>query len=267
MRRTLILVFVSILSLPHPADAGGNWIEWNRPHFLHGERVEGLAGIFQRRDLALHAPYFAYLMPDRKGDDWPEGPTLPKDARIVAPVQLIGPGPLRDGLPVEARAFVTFQAPTEPGSYYVSLCNDPCTHQLGDVMATPLRVFASEVEARLVPKIMHLRWQVRRLKKTATEAVSTLEGRIDTQKELRETLSVRLVELDRSLEALRNASRKREANPLLPFIAPALLPLAFLLGRRVKRRATAELHEDVDAELKEMTVIGSPVERDVSRST
>ena len=266
MRRTLLILGMWAGLLPTGASAGGgNGLEWDRPHHVIGERVEGLTSIPSRYDVTAHEPYFAYLIRYREGLEWPDAPHLPRDAKIVAPVQL-GAGALRNGAWVSVRAFVTFPAPSEAGQYVVSLCNRPCTHRLGDVFPTSLRVYPSEVEARLVPKIAGLRWRVRKLMATSDKVLSRVETHGELEAERRGDLTARVDELERTVKAMRAASKESNTSPLLPTSIAVLLAVVYLVGRRSKRDPTISTAPDIDKELTEMTLVDVSRERDVSRS-
>jgi hypothetical protein len=98
------------------------------------------------------APFYAFLI--RSAEDAYHIP-LPDEAIRLGEVQLDSD----NGRFGTARLnFLVPEVP--PGEYQVTVCNEPCRKSLGDMLATPITIVASDLEARLVARIERLEQKI-----------------------------------------------------------------------------------------------------------
>jgi hypothetical protein len=165
LRRTVLALIVSIAVAglaAGPADAGGlTWLDFDSRYEVVGEVAvsDGTDVWFPTADdaqAALAAGYYVYLAPGyRYRDDWqPPG----KDAVLAGRITL---SRLKwAGNILRARSeFIVPDLPT--GKYSAYACDLGCREPLSDVQPTPVRIFQSEMEGRLVARLDRVRDRMR----------------------------------------------------------------------------------------------------------
>ncbi len=130
------------------AQAGGTWLEPSDTRIEAGDKVEFTATV-DRGTLGWvdDGPYYVYLQGDGFGEVIEEG--LGGSATDVS----LGELDFADQSPqLDVAAIVTIPADTPPGEYWVTVCNDPCTTGLGDLVGALVYVGVDppDVEAEKV---------------------------------------------------------------------------------------------------------------------
>lgn len=167
MRRTRSVLictalFLVLLSVnPAAAGGGGSTFDFSRRSFAPGQTVVGATQFsdgVEGQGRVADGPYFAYLV---RGEAFIEPPNVPHDAIRLGRVKmhLSGDGPWE--------ASIRFVVPdVRPGTYTVSLCNDPCRNAfVGDLMgawisvaATAEQAMVQNLEARIEERVMQQMW-------------------------------------------------------------------------------------------------------------
>ena len=149
MRRVCIVAVLGMVALWLGAGAsaggGGSTFDFHRHWLAPGERVFGRTQFGnggQGQGRVADGPYFAYLI---RGDRFIEPPDLPRDAVRLGRVRMHR---LDDGI---WEASIRFVVPSvRPGTYTVSLCNDPCRDAyVGDLMGAWISIAASVEQAKI----------------------------------------------------------------------------------------------------------------------
>lgn len=157
-KKTLYVVLLLTFVLPAaPARAGGALLDLDREFYVAGDVVRAHSAVWLESSQGRldDGPFFAYL--HEPSPDYP--PPVPEDALRVAPVEIVE---RPDGEHGDASA--EFVLPLlEPGRYLLTLCNDPCTKTLGDIMSTEVVVASSDSEGRIVMVQDQLRFRLRSL--------------------------------------------------------------------------------------------------------
>jgi hypothetical protein len=158
------------------AGGGGSTFDFHRRWLAPGERVFGRTQFgdgVQGQGRVADGPYFAYLI---RGDRFIEPPDLPRDAVRLAQVRMHG----LDGDIWEAS--IRFVVPNvRPGTYTVSLCNDPCRNAyVGDLMGAWISVAASVEQAKI--RNMEARIE-ERVGQQMSETTSSLQQDLDLLRE------------------------------------------------------------------------------------
>lgn len=156
----LLLALLSVN--PVAAGGGGSTFDFSRRWFAPGQVAVGRTQFgtdvnTESRELPGE-PYFAYLL---TGEQFIEPPHIPVNAIRLARVEM---HPVEGGI---WEASVRFVIPNvRPGSYTVSLCNDPCRDAfVGDLMGAWISVAASaeqakfrNLEARIEERVLQQMW-------------------------------------------------------------------------------------------------------------
>jgi hypothetical protein len=237
-KKALCLAFLLALAVPAPARAGGALLEFDREFYVPGDVVRAHSVVWLKSALGRlgDGPYFAYV--HEPAPDYP--PPLPDAALRVAPVEVEE----RPGTEYGEASTEFVLPPLGPGRYRLTLCNDPCTETLGDIMSTELVVAASEGEGELMTIQQALRVRLRALRVTLHRRVlgshpPSLRGRITAlEREVRE--------LGARVDALAADARPPAPSPsgddaaglpaLLAFVVPAAA-LGVVMARRSRRAA------------------------------
>lgn len=236
MRRLLLALGMTglVLGLPATAEAGGNWIEFDKPYPTPGDTVTArLEHYGEGTDLEAHGPYYLWMTAHQAG--WRQAPPLAPGTIRLGQVRFLG----QRGLHAEA----TFTVPdVQPGEYVIQVCNDPCTRTIAEVDSTWFRVVLDPAQAQMRDRIEMLRWEVR-------EALERAEGADDLAAALRksiqelEPLGHRVEALSNRVETLEQAAAGEESEGIPVWILIGGLAAAALaghaggrLGRRVPRR-------------------------------
>lgn len=210
-----------------PAGAGGALLDFDREFYVPGDVVHASSGVWLKsaRGRLEHGPYFAYVSRYTGLDSMPS--PAPADAQRVAEAR-IEPRDHRYG-----DVYVEFPLPDlEPGKYWVTICNDPCKLQLGDVMPTTMTVVEDDVEGRAVVATERVRLALRSLQHRMPDGLRARLKKVEAEVE----------RLGAEVEELRaDAARPAEEPPpdeessalppLLAFVVPAAVA-GILLGRR-----------------------------------
>lgn len=139
----LLLALLSVN--PVAAGGGGSTFDFSRRWFAPGQMVVGTTqftdGIEEQGRVA-DGPYFAYLVP---GETFIDPPRLPRDAIRLGRVRM-----RRQDSGIWA-ASIRFVVPNvRPGTYTVSLCNDPCRNAyVGDLMGAWISIATSAEQAKI----------------------------------------------------------------------------------------------------------------------
>lgn len=235
---TPVAVLLLAVSVPAPARAGGALLDFDQDFYVPGDVVRAHSSVWLKSAEGRldDGPYFAYL--SHQSGEFP--PPLPPEALRVAPVEVV-PRPETE----HGDAYVEFALPeVEPGTYWLTLCNDPCKLQLGDIMATELVVASDAAEGRMVMAVDRLSARLRTLRILVSNRVlghraESLRGRV-TALERDVTSLTRAVEDLRSVAAAAEEKPAEDASsslpPLLAFLVPAAL-LGVLAGRHYRKAA------------------------------
>ncbi|MGH2555038.1 MAG: hypothetical protein ACRDHO_04905 [Actinomycetota bacterium] len=214
MRRTRSILictalFLVLLSVnPVAAGGGGSAFAFNRRWFAPGQVAVGRTQFTtdannESRELRGE-PYFAYLLP---GQQFIEPPHIPANAIRLARVRMRW---LDSGMWDASVRFVIPRVP--PGSYAVSLCNDPCRNTVvGDLMGGWISVAASaeqakfrNLEARIEERVLQQMW----------DATAGFQEQIDALREQPPSTSVgtdlRLTTIEDQVERLNAQVRNLE---------------------------------------------------------
>jgi hypothetical protein len=156
----LLLALLSVN--PVAAGGGGSTFDFSRRWFAPGQEAVGRTqfgtDVNTESGELPGEPYFAYLL---TGEQFIEPPHIPANAIRLARVEM---RPVEGGI---WEASVRFVIPTvRPGSYTVSLCNDPCRDAfVGDLMGAWISVAASaeqakfrNLEARIEERVLQQTW-------------------------------------------------------------------------------------------------------------
>jgi hypothetical protein len=180
MRRVCVVALLGmvafLLGVAGPASAGGSTFNFHRRWLAPGERVFGRTqfgdgGLGQGR--VADGPYFAYLI---RGDRFIEPPGLPHDALRLGQVRMHR---LDGGIWLASIRFVVPNV--RPGTYTVSLCNDPCRNAyVGDLMGAWISIASSGEQARI--RNMEARIEERVGQQTA-DTISSLQQDLDLLRE------------------------------------------------------------------------------------
>jgi hypothetical protein len=201
-------VLLALLSVnPVAAGGGGSTFDFNRRSFAPGQTVVGSTqfsdGIEEQGQVA-DGPYFAYLV---RGETFIEPPHLPHDAIRLGRVKMHR---FDSGIWEASIRFVVPDLP--PGTYTVSLCNDPCRNAfVGDLMGAWISVVATaeqakfrNLEARIEERVMQQTW----------DATAGFQEQIDALRERPPSTSVgtdlRLTTIEDQVERLNAQVRDLE---------------------------------------------------------
>ena len=112
------------------SQAGGTWLEPSDIRVEAGERVQ-LEATVDRGTLGWvdDGPFFLYLQGENYGAVIDEGYGGATTDVPLGPLEL---GPRIENLEVSAEILIPDGVP--PGEYWVTVCNDPCTIGLGDLI-------------------------------------------------------------------------------------------------------------------------------------
>lgn len=236
MRKLLSAIWLLVLvATAAPASAGGALLDFDREFYVPGDVVHASSSVWLKsaRGRMEDGPYFAYLSRFSGVESMPS--PLPPDALRVAPAEVV-PRPTGE----HGDVAVQFVLPDlEPGQYWLTICNDPCKVQLGDIMPSLMTVASDDVEGRMMTRVEELSERLRMLRYELSNRVFGRRG---------DSLRNRLVAVERDvarLEAyvdeLRAEARSAEqpppedessaVSPLLAFVLPAALA-GILLARR-----------------------------------
>lgn len=172
----LVMVVFGVLAPRVPAEAGGSTFGFNRRWYAPGQLAVGRTQFsdgVEEQGRVDDGPYFAYLI---RGDRFIEPPHLPGDAILLGRIRM---RPLEHGI---WEASVRFVVPNvRPGSYTVSLCNDPCRSSfVGDLMGAWIFVAASAEQA----KFRNLEARIEeRLGQQISDTTSDLQEQLDSLRE------------------------------------------------------------------------------------
>jgi hypothetical protein len=236
VRRLLLLGIIGlVLASPVAAEAGGNWIEFDKAYPRPGDTVTARLEYYGagRAELEQHGPYYLWLTPDNHA--WHQPPPLGRDALRLGEVHFLG----RKGW----RAEGTFVVPDiEPGDYVLQVCNDPCTRTI-DVDSTWFEVVLDPARAQLRDRLEALRWEIREALEQAERARGLAAAQQD-EVETVDVLSARLEALSNRVEDLEQPTLRPEEReglqawvPIVGVLAAALAGFAGgRLAGRVQRR-------------------------------
>jgi hypothetical protein len=183
MRRVCVVAVLGMvafwLGAGASASGGGSTFDFHRRWLAPGERVFGRTQFGeggQGQGRVSDGPYFAYLV---RGDRFIEPPSIPRDAVRLGTVRMhrLGGGIWE--------ASIRFVVPNvRPGTYTVSLCNDPCRNAyVGDLMGAWISIAASVGQA----KIRNLEARIEeRIGQQMSDTTSGLQQDLDL---LRETVA------------------------------------------------------------------------------
>jgi hypothetical protein len=184
------------------AGGGGSTFDFHRHWLAPGERVFGRTQFGdgdQGQGRVADGPYFAYLV---RGDRFIEPPDLPRDAVRLGQVRMhrIGGGIWE--------ASIRFVVPNvRPGTYTVSLCNDPCRNAyVGDLMGAWISIAASVGQA----KIRNLEARIEeRVGEDLSTMTSDMQQRLDSLTEQVGVLQSRTISVaaDLRLSAVENQAK------------------------------------------------------------
>jgi hypothetical protein len=237
VRRFLLVLGIIglVLGSPVAAEAGGNWIQFERLYYRSGETVTAKLGYYGagRAELEPHGPYYLWITADK--DAWHHPPPLGRGAIRLGEVRFLG----QKGW----RAEVTFVVPdVDPGQYTLQVCNDPCTRTV-DVDATTFNIALNPLRAQLIARIDALHRELEHASKQARKAKGLAA---EQRRELStlHTLAAQVELLTGRVEALKQPT----VSPEEPQGIPAWIPVVGLvaaalagyaggrLGGRVPRR-------------------------------
>lgn len=141
----LIMVALGVGALGSPAEAGGSTFDFHRRWFAPGQSVTGTTRFSDwtgATGRVADGPYFAYLV---RGDQLIEPPLLPRKAIRLGEV---GMKHVNGDI---WKASIRFVVPNvRPGTYTVSLCNDPCRNAyVGDLMGAWISIAPSFGQAKV----------------------------------------------------------------------------------------------------------------------
>lgn len=237
MARTSSLVAALLLVVgAAPAHAGGALLDLNQDYFVPGDIVRAHSSVWLKSSMGRleDGPYFAYLSRQAKGIP----PPFPEDALRVAPV-VVEPRPTGE----HGDASVEFALPrVVPGRYWLTICNDPCTITLGDLMPTELLVAGSAADGPLVMLRERLLDRIRALRILLGSRV--LDARPDSLRGRIISLERDVTRLIADVDALKSAARTAPRDPgradsdAVPVVLALVVPaaaLGLLLGRRSYR--------------------------------
>jgi hypothetical protein len=268
LRRTVLALIVSITvaGLVAPAEAGGlTWLDFDSRYEVVGEVAvsDGTDVWFptaKDAEAALGASYYVYLAPGyRYRDHWrPPG----RDAVLAGRITL---SRLKwAGNILRARSeFIVPDLPS--GKYSAYACDLGCREPLSDVQPTPMRIFESEMEGRLVGRLDRLRDGVRskifrldeRFQDRLTDSrVSILSqaGVRDrwTEEKLREEIAALNARVDRLVKAQQPTWSGYSLR--LAVVLLILIAVAFAWTRRRAKSAPLQSIEKSDVEEREPVV-------------
>ncbi|HEY3209014.1 MAG TPA: hypothetical protein VGL18_04380 [Actinomycetota bacterium] len=173
----LVMVVFGVLPPGAPAEAGGATFNFHRQWFAPGEQAYGKtefsAEVDAKTGRVADGPYFAYLL---HSDRFIEPPHVPSNAIRLGQVRM---RPLNDGI---WEASIRFLVPNvRPGSYTVSVCNDPCRDAfVGDLVGAWIFVAASAEQA----KMRNLEARIEeRLGQQISDTTSDLQEQLDSLRE------------------------------------------------------------------------------------
>jgi hypothetical protein len=131
--------------IPYPAAAGGSTFDFSRRWFVPGQAVVGSTQFsdgIEGQGRVAEGPYFAFLL---RGERFIDPPRVPRNAIRLGRVRMH-----RFGNDIW-EASLRFVVPdVGPGSYTVSLCNDPCRNAfVGDLMGAWISIAASAEQAKM----------------------------------------------------------------------------------------------------------------------
>ena len=227
-----ILGMLLLGAFPAPASAGGVILDLRHDFYLAGEVVSGRSGVWLKSSMGRleDGPYFVYLSEMTKRIP----PPLPRGSLNVAPLD-VEPRPTGQ----YGDASFEFVLPqVEPGRYWLTFCNDPCTKPLGDLMGAELIVAADVEDGRMRTMKDMLSARIRSVRVRLNSIVlghrpESLRGRIGA-------VERDLISLDGRVDELLAAAARPEPSerdspsslaPLFAFVVPAAL-LGIVLGRR-----------------------------------
>lgn len=219
-----------------PAHAGGAVLDFDREFYVPGDVVHASSGVWLKsaRGRLEDGPYFGFVSKFTGLESMPS--PLPHHALKVAPAD-VRPRPGDD---TYGDVSVEFVLPDlDPGKYWLTICNDPCKLQLGDVMPSIMTVASDETEGRFMTTADDLAERIRTLRYEMSNRV--FGHRADSIRSRLTALERDTARLEAEVDALK-ASTRREAAPaddettsslpsLLAFVVPAALA-GILLGRR-----------------------------------
>jgi hypothetical protein len=230
-----VVALVLVLSAATPVRAGGALLDLNQEFFVPGDAVRAYSSVWLKSAMGRleDGPYFAYL--SRASRRYP--PPLPGDALRVASVEI---EPRRGA--EHGDAYVEFELPpVEPGRYLLTLCNDPCTITLGDIMPTEVVVAGDDAAGRVAVLRKHVTQRVRAIEDRLFDTVlgphsASVRGRV-------KRLEQDVAQLEAELDELRGAPAPAapandDASSALPALLAFVLPAALagvFFGRRSQR--------------------------------
>ena len=183
MRRVCVVVLLGMVAFGLGAGAsaggGGSTFDFHRRWLAPGQRVFGHTQFGeggQGQGRVSDGPYFAYLV---RGDRFIEPPDIPRGSVRLGTVRMHR---LHGGI---WEASIRFVVPNvRPGTYTVSLCNDPCRNAyVGDLMGAWTSIAASAGQA----KIRNLEARIEeRISQQMSDTTSGLQQDLDL---LRETVA------------------------------------------------------------------------------
>jgi hypothetical protein len=262
-RRVLVLAVVLFLLvvLAGSASAGGSWIDvtdgdrvqfgrWDIPYAGAGSIVT-MRGAFSAGQQAAvrEGPWYAYLRPDKEGDQQRTEPMLLGGVRIEG-----------DGYPYAAR--LSFRVPNVPNGYYwVDVCDLGCTQGVGDLIGGTIVLGATDAEARLFARGLILGWMhdfdVRRiadlLKRRGQLEVAIVEANDvgDAATSRARQANGRAVEAAGQVASMQaslvSTTRQRDAWRLIGLVSPLLLLVAVAWVVSLRRQVRTLLQGHVIA--------------------
>ena len=238
MRRrwSTVVGVLLLVSIPAPARAGGALLDFDKEFYVPGDDVHADSGVWLKSSMGRleDGPYFAYVSRFTGLRSMPR--PLPPDALRVAAAE-IRPRPDGDYGDVS----IDFVLPDlEPGEYWLTVCNDPCKHTLGDVMPTVMTVAADAADGRLRVLEQELSEDIRNVRLELQSLVlghrpDSLRQRLtaverDVRRLAAEVNHLNAVVGDEPAEPAGD-ERSSALPPLLAFIVPAAVA-GILVGRR-----------------------------------
>lgn len=241
------------------ASGGGSTFDFNRRSFAPGQTAVGttqFSDAVEEQGRIADGPYLAYLV---RGEAFIEPPNVPHDAIRLGRVKMHRSG---NSIWEASIRFVIPDVP--PGTYTVSLCNDPCRNSfVGDLMGAWISVVGTaeqakmqNLEARIEERVMQQMW----------DATAGFQEQIDALRERPPSTSVgtdlRLTTIEDQVERL-NAQvsdlkkRADEAMVAWLWLAGWIVALGLAIAWRatvVRRRRSARIPPQSESPLSDEVV-------------
>lgn len=244
IRRLLLAAMVGASMFLAPADAianGGSYLEFDRTHYLPGDRGVALAYASvpkKSEELLERGPFHLFAVP--KGMALREGRPIPSGAIRLGTFTIEEE---EDGY-FELRA--AFTAPRLPSGYYdMALCNDPCTISgFGGSLVGSISIVATRREAELLTENDRLRSRLfgeRRESRRAERRLEEVESQLDAQlafaSSQRAEHAAEIERLETELVAARaRATAQPGRTPFDPWVVGGILLLTLVAAVLAFRR-------------------------------